>query len=85
MEAADYHEPASFGPGRRLKNRAKLSTEEKVNIAHRVLVGHELQGDVARDFGVTRSRISQICTTVSNSHDALEVMHQAEEDKASRR
>ena len=41
-------------PGRRkkFKKRGLLSTAEKIEIVHKVLVGHEKQHEVAREFRI---------------------------------
>ena len=85
VEVADYQEPTPPGLRKRLKGRPKLSLEEKVDIAHQVFVGHELQGDVAKSFRISQSRVCQICRHVRRKQDALQVMRQDEEGKADRR
>ena len=52
MSHVDYKEPVAIGMMKKAKSRGPLSVPEKVDVAHRVLVEHELYRDVAREFRV---------------------------------
>ena len=47
------------------KRRPKLSDTDLVSIVHRVLVGNELEANVARAYPVTPARVSQLVKKVS--------------------
>ena len=51
-DGVDFKERVPPGRRRRLKCRQKLTVAEKVEIVHKVLVGHEKQPEVAREFRV---------------------------------
>ena len=54
---------------KRLKNRPKISNDEILQIAHRVIIEHEKQAEVAREFRITSSRVSQIvCKVLKNKN-----------------
>jgi hypothetical protein len=43
-----------------LKHRAKLDTSDKLGIAHKVIIDGEVQSDVAKEYRISNSRVSQI-------------------------
>ena len=49
----DFVEPVPHGKRRRMKKRKPLSIDERISIVHKVLVGFEMQADVAKDFRVS--------------------------------
>jgi xylose isomerase len=61
-----------------LKHRAKLDTSEKLGIAHKVIIDLEIQSDVAREYRVSNSRVSQI---VKAAKKKPEMMREAVEEE----
>ena len=60
----DFKDPIAPGLRRRQKSRAKVTFEEKLAIAHRVLVEHEFQKDVAKEYRVSIALVSSIVRTI---------------------
>ena len=60
---------------RRGKHRAKIALADFLKIAHAVIVGHEKHADVAKEFRVGRSRVSQIVGQVLKNKELLTEMH----------
>ena len=49
----DFIEDSAPGSRRRGRKRQKLSNDDKIQIAHKALVGKELRKDVAKEMRVT--------------------------------
>jgi hypothetical protein len=57
-----------------LKHRKKLNTSDKLEIAHKVVMDLEKQVDVAREFSISASRVSEI---VKEARKQPEVIREA--------
>ena len=50
LHIPDFESETPIDLRRRTGKRKKLSVEEKINIVHQVIIGHEKQADVAKEY-----------------------------------
>ena len=77
----DFEVATPTGLKKRGKHRPKLSTEDKIEIAFRIIKGLEMEAELAREYQVTVGRISQIVTAVRKKPKTLDEMISKDQKK----
>ena len=85
VETADWRESTPPQLRKKVKNRPKLTNAEILAVAYKVIVLGERQVVIAKEYRVTRARISQIVRKVQADNDVLEEMRAADVAKSDRR
>ena len=80
-----YIEPVPPSSKRRIKNREKISVADKISIAYRVIVEHEMQATVAKEFRTSIATVSYIVKKVLSSPTAIEEMQQKRDEPLQKR
>jgi hypothetical protein len=65
-----------------LKHRAKLSISDKLEIAHKVIIDLEMQSDIAREYRVSNSRVSEIVKAAKKKPETMREAIEEEHGKA---
>ena len=69
----------------RSKRRGPLTIAERIDIAHRVLIGHEMHAELAREYRVTAAVINMVISKARRNPTFLKALLEKRDEKARRR
>ena len=70
----EWREPCAFMHYRQKKRKAALTLTDKISIAYKVLIEYDKMEDVAKEFRITRTGVSNIVSKIKKNKAAFDEM-----------
>jgi Trp operon repressor len=81
----DFNQRVAINSRKRSKRRGPLTTSEKVDIVHRVLISYEMHAEVAREYRVTPQVIAHLMMKAKKNKQFLHELLVERDEVANRR
>jgi hypothetical protein len=81
----DFNQSVAVNSRKRSKRRGPLTTSEKVDIVHRVLISYEKHAEIAREYRVTNQVIAHLMMKAKKNKQFLQELFEQRDQVAARR